>query len=195
MTSNNGWAFPDLNSIVEGSTFNAEANHTPELDEKDRRVIELENVLREKNEEIVSLTNQLTKLQAQKSEEAARLIELTKAVHDIIPVVKSEIIDLVTEMVSKISHKVLQREIVGNQALMMELIQAYVTELGQSELIQIEVNPTDYERMQQLPFDTKAKWSVNPKLEPGDVIVTSEVSGIRLVLNDIIHRMVSGHHE
>lgn len=195
MTSNNGWAFPDLNSLVEGATFNAEAERTPELDEKDRRVIELENSIREKNEEIVSLTKQLTQLQAQKSEEADRLIELTKAVHEIIPVVKSEIVDLVSEMVNKISHKVLQREIVGNQALMMDLIQAYIAELGQSELIQIEVNPIDYERMKQLPFDTKAKWSVNPKLEPGDVIVTSEVSGIRLVLNDLIHRMVSAHHE
>lgn len=195
MTSNNGWAFPDLNSIVEASCLNAEASRAPELDEKDRRLIELESILREKNEEIVSLTKQLAQLQALKSEEADRLIELTKAVHDIIPLVKSEIVDLVSDMVKKISHKVLQREMVSHETLMMELIQAYINELGQSELIQIEVNPTDYERMKQLPFDTKAKWNVNPKLEPGDVIVTSEVSGIRLVLDDLIHRMVSAHHE
>lgn len=195
MSSNNGWAFPDLNSLIEESNVSADANKTPELDEKDRRVIELENCLREKNEEIVSLTKQLTQLQATKAEEADRLIELTKAIHNIIPLVEAEIIDLVSEMVNKISHKVLQREIVGNQSLMMELIQAYVNELGKTELIQIEVNPTDYERMKQLPFDTKAKWSVNPKLDPGDVIVTSEVSGIRLVLNDLIHRMVSTQHE
>ena len=195
MDSNNGWAFPDLNSIIEGVTFDENQRAAPELDEKDKRLLELEACLIKKNEEIVRLTNQLTQLNEAKSEEADRLIELTKAIHELIPHIKNEIISLVSEMVSKISHKVIQREVVGNQQLMMDLIKAYVLELGKAELIQIEVSPTDYEKMKLLPFDTKAKWSVNPAFQPGDIVVTSEIAGIRLVLNDLINRMVSEHHE
>lgn len=195
MESNNGWAFPDLNSIIDDAKFDEDQHAAPELDEKDKRLLELEACLTIKNEEIIRLTNQLTQLKETKSEEADRLIALTKSIHDLIPHIKNEIIGLVSEMVSKISHKVIQREVVGNQQLMMDLIKAYVLELGKAELIQIEVSPSDYEKMKQLPFDTKAKWSVNPEFQPGDIVVTSEIAGIRLVLNDLINRMVSEHHE
>lgn len=195
METSNGWAFPDLNSIVDDANFNEKENRVPELDEKDKRLLELEACLTEKNQEIVRLTNELTQLNEAKSEEADRLIALTKSIHDIIPLIKTEIISLVSEMVGKISHKVIQREVVTNQQLMMDLIHAYMLELGKAELIQIEVSPSDYEKMKQLPFDTKAKWQVNAELQPGDILVTSEIAGIRFVLNDLIHRMVSEHHE
>lgn len=195
MESNNGWAFPDLNSIIDDASLDQNQCAAPELDERDKRLLELEACLTSKNQEIIRLTNQLTQLNEAKSEEADRLIALTTSIHNLIPQLKNEIISLVSEMVSKISHKVIQREVVGNQQLMMDLIKAYVLELGKSELIQIEVSPVDYEKMKQLPFDTKAKWSVNAHLQPGDIVVTSEIAGIRLVLNELINRMVSEHHE
>jgi flagellar biosynthesis/type III secretory pathway protein FliH len=195
METSNGWAFPDLNSIMDDANFSEKESRAPELDEKDKRLLELEACLTAKNQEIVQLTNELTKLNEAKSEEADRLIALTQSIHNIIPLIKTEIIHLVSDMVGKISHKVIQREVTTNQQLMMDLIHAYVLELGKAELIQIEVSPSDYEKMKQLPFDTKAKWQVNAELQPGDILVTSEIAGIRLVLNDLINRMVSEHHE
>jgi flagellar biosynthesis/type III secretory pathway protein FliH len=195
METSNGWAFPDLNSIIDDANLDEKQNIAPELDEKDKRLLELETCLTAKNQDIIRLTNELAALNQAKSEEADRLIALTQSIHDIIPRIQNEIVSLVSDMVAKISHKVIQREVTMNQQLMMDLIQAYVLELGKAELIQIEVSPSDYEKMKQLPFDTKAKWQVNAELQPGDMVVTSEIAGIRLVLNDLIHRMVSEHYE
>lgn len=189
MSLTNEWAFPSLEGGVDEKTFDRNIDKRNELDERDKRLIELENMLNSKNEELVHLRGELLKIESLKSEHENQLITITNAIHNIIPDIKAQIASLIVEMVNKISVKVLRHEIDSNHQIMTSLIQGYITELEKNELVKIEVGPDDYERLNQIQFDTKAKWSVNPDMKKGDVIVHSEVSAIRLVLNDMIDQI------
>lgn len=195
MSLDNGWTFPDLNSVIDEKSFDKGIRVKPEIDERDKRLFEMENVLNEKNAEIIKLNQTIHRLSEQKSDDAARLIALTEAIHGIIPEIQSELVTLISEMVNKVSHKVLQRALSNDDNLLPSLIKALISELGQSELIQIEVSEPDYQKFNHIQFDTKAKWRVNPNLQAGDVIVTSEIAGIRLVLNDVINRLTRELYE
>lgn len=195
MSLDNGWTFPDLNSVVDEKSFDKTINKSPEIDERDKRLFEMENLLNDKNAEIIKLNQIIHRISEQKSEEAARLVSLTEAIHGIIPDIQNELVTLISEMVNKVSHKVLQRTLSNDNELLPNLIKALMTELGQSELIQIEVSEADYQKFNHIQFDTKAKWRVNPHLQAGDVIVTSEIAGIRMVLNDVINRLTRELYE
>lgn len=195
MSLDNGWTFPDLNSVIDEKSFDRGIRIKPEIDERDKRLFEMENLLNEKNAEIIKLNQALHRLSQEKSDDSARLVALTQAIHAIIPDIQSELVTLISEMVNKISHKVLQRTLSNDDSLLPNLIKALISELGQSELIQIEVSDSDYQKFNRIQFDTKAKWRVNPHLQAGDVIVTSEIAGIRLVLNDVINRLTRELYE
>lgn len=195
MSMDNGWAFPDLDSVIDEATFDQSIAKAPVLDDRDRRLIELENVLGQKNEEIIRLTQVISQLKHEKSEDAARLIALTESIHEVIPVMKNQLVALVSEMVNKISYKVIKHELTNNSEIMPSLINAYIKELGESELIEIEVGSEDYEKLNHIQFDTKAKWRVNPSLSCGDMIVNSEISAIRVKLNEVVEKITSEHYE
>lgn len=190
-----GWTFPDLNEILEPNGFDKVMTKNATLDENDRRLLELEKLVEDKSNEILQLQQHIHEIKNIKIEEEQRLIQLTHAIHNMIPALNAEIMTLVSDMVKKISHKVIQREIADDHAIMKKLIEDFITELGKSELIQIEVSQSDYEKLGQLPFDTKGKWCVNNQLSAGDVIVKNEVAGIRLKVEEAIKRLLSDAHE
>ncbi len=190
-----GWTFPDLNEILEPTSFDKVVATHPDLDENDKHLLALEKLVQDKSDEIKALQQHIHEIKSLKSEEEQRLIQLTHAIHDMIPTLNAEITSLVSEMVKKIAHKVIQREIANDHVIMKKLIEDFIDELGKSELIQIEVSQTDYEKLGQLPFDTKGKWRVNNQLNTGDVIVTNEVAGIRLKIEEAIKRLLSDTHE
>lgn len=190
-----GWTFPDLNEIIEPTSFDQVVATHPDLDESDKRLLELEKLVQDKSNEIQALQQHLNEIKSLKSEEEQRLIQLTHAIHSMIPTLNAEITSLVSDMVKKIAHKVIQQEIANDHVIMKKLIEDFIEELGKSELIQIEVSQSDYEKLGQLPFDTKGKWRVNNQLNTGDVIVTNEIAGIRLKVEEAIKRLLSDTHE
>lgn len=189
--SNDGWAFPHLNSVIDEQTFDKNLEKSEQRDERDRKIIELENLLNQKNEEIIKLNQTIQFLEGEHSESEGRLIALTEKIHHLIPGIKMQLTQIVIEMVKKISKKVLKHELSSNHEVMTALIKIYMDEFEKNELIEIEVSEQDYAKLNHIQFDTKAKWSVNAELKAGDIIVNSQLSAIRLVVNDLIDNMTS----
>lgn len=191
MSYNNGWAFPSIDGVIDEQTFDKNIEKSEKRDERDKKMIELENELNQKNEEIIRLNNRVKLLENQHSESEHRLITLTEKIHQIVPEIKLQLTQLVIEMVKKVSKKVLKHELASNHEVMTALIKVYMDEFEKNELIEIEVSEEDYSKLNHIQFDTKAKWSVNTDLKSGDMIVNSQLSAIRLVINDVIENMTS----
>ena len=171
---NNGWAFPDINP-----------RHDALIDENEAPdVAVLMQELATLRKDYQALYNEYEQNKQISMAIFERLTQSSKYIED-------ELIDEIRNIINSICNKLIQRELLQDQQLLVDIIEHLKKSLDNNNgPISIYVCEKDYNTLKSVAHPLSDVVKVDKLLNVGDVILQSNVSEIRAVINENINNLL-----
>ena len=189
------WSFPDLDDMdaitVDDETLLAEHNHesSEQVESKhdepcnpmvcehailaEQAKAEIEAVKAEYQKKFTLINNLLTKLESPLS------------------VLDNELIELLHYIIKKSVKNIIYKEIKTDAKLVNRIIKEMIELVeAQNGVVNVFLSEADYKRLNNSEATPSVLFKINPKLAEGDVIVKSNMTEVRAVLNDRINQLL-----
>lgn len=169
----------------------AELNETPIIEEAPTPTIEEQQA-----EKIVELEQMINTLQAEKMQCNEVLNTLTKKMSSIANMIDEEMLELINEIIKKITYKMIGHEVKSDPGLLTTMIQEMKTLLNdQQGVINIFISANDHQLIHDAVHDANEVIKIDPALSSGDIIIKSKYTEVRGLLMDRIDQLMRVDHD
>lgn len=190
------WVFPDLDGPlppVDG--FHLLLNETNETPSKD---IPETSVISETEEEkrLKELGLEREKMVAEHENKMSVIVKIIEKIRNPLSIIDDEMTDIIIDMVKQISKKIILKEIELDKKVINDVIddlKSYIP--SHNQIISIAVSDGDYARLNVEQHHLKDFLTANSSLNVGDVIVKSNYTEVRAMVDDRINQILRTSHE
>lgn len=172
----------------------------PSFDEEPEEVLLLEE--EEQNEEAMQqeVINEeaisLSYVKKEYEEKISHLNELLAKLKNPISILDEEIIDLMQDIVKKVVKKIIHHEVSQDPHLIKEMIEELCGALDEKNgMVEVAISSDDYANMIDEEFKESLQLHQLDSLKSGDIIIKSNFTEIRALLNDRIEQLVRVQHD
>lgn len=188
----NEWTFPDV--CLETKT-NDEQNELY-LDTQNKKQIEQNKEITEANLAIIALKNELQETKIEYAKKMNLLNDIHNQLENALSILDNELIDLIQDIIKKSVKKIIYKEIKSDSKLLLKIISELKSSINaQNGLVNVSVSAVDYERLKDENSNPMMIVSENSLLKEGDIIIKSNFTEIRSILNDRIDKMLGLKNE
>lgn len=182
------WAFPDVDSISNDDDGNLSVIEN----EMDSEVLNQSESLESDNQEVSLISN--NEIETIKAELAAKIGILNTIIKKLkypMSIVDDELIEILLEIIKKVVTKLIHREINSDANLMNQMI-SELTSLIQTKdgMVTIYTSAQDYQRLNNDNVPPLNLICVDDALKEGDILIKSNTSEVRAMLNERIDNLL-----
>jgi flagellar biosynthesis/type III secretory pathway protein FliH len=195
-SDNDNWSFPDVDFddtvIDELATFSEEFHFITgdlELTESNEPKLSAEVLAHQ------SAENEIHELKSSYENKLKIVNNLIERIQHSVAVIDTEIINMIQDIINKVSKKIIHREIQTDSDLITKMIDELKAIVPvQNSMINVCLSPYDYQQLcddNQNPLLTMTQYE---SLAVGDIIIKTNTTEIRAILNDRIDQLLEVEH-
>lgn len=184
----NEWSFPDLDLLMKAQQLNGaiEEARKSQLEEELERRLHLEELARQEIENLK--IEYLIKIQL--------INNILKKVENPVSILDDEFIDIIQDLIKKAVKNIIHKEIKSNSKIMTKMIAELKSSIKSKDgMLSVSLSENDYKRLNEKENRPSMQITVNPVLQDGDVIIKSNSTEIRAILNDRIDALFKVKNE
>lgn len=191
------WTFPELQVIedyeeieldVDSDMRHGAMNIKPSPGPESNQIVEEEE--QEQNE--IELVKQ--ELEKTKSSSAEKILIMNKMIEELkypISIVEDQVIDVLIDIIKKISFKIIQKEITLDRSIIYNMINDLSSLIHENGgMISVSISKEDYMVLELENNTEENNIIVDNSLNKGDIIVKSNHSEIRAILDERIDSLI-----
>ena len=188
------WSFPDLHNDISGLSL-IEREFIKKEAVLQQKIDELMLFLNEKDHKIEEANNLILHYKEELKIQSHVLKSAVDEIHSIIPELGQYMLTFMDDLVKMITKKVIMKEVKADIGLLLNVINNFIKRFEENELIQINLSPNSFARLSTLELPANVKYRINPDLEDTDVIVSTDSSAFRMIVDDVLTHLMNGAYE
>ncbi len=193
------WSFPSVESVIDNNEQLVrikENTDDDEDDDDDNEKIKKE-INDEKLSEIILQKEELNQLKIDYRNKIALTENILKQLESSISLVDDELIEIIQDIIKKSIKKLIFKEIAADP----QLINKIITELkkliqAQDGLINVYLSEKDYQKIEATDNSNPSlMFNVDPSLAEGDIVIKTNSTEIRAVLDERIEQLMRNPYD
>ncbi|MEO8400368.1 MAG: FliH/SctL family protein [Gammaproteobacteria bacterium] len=185
----NEWSFPTVDVLKKNSyqiTLNTKDENVLTQDDLKNLQIEIQ-----KNKEILNAKAEIENLKIDVEKKMELINSLLKKFEYPLASIDKEIVELIEYIIKKSVKNIIYKEMKSDARLVNRVIKELSQLIhSQNGLITVYLSEIDYKKMSMEASDEKVVLKINPALTEGDMILKSNYTEIRAILDDRINQLL-----
>lgn len=193
------WSFPDVN--IPGET-NQEFNPIMEqLDkiinpEEEKKNSEEKKMFEAERLEIENLKKQYEMLKDEYEAKLQMVSQIVEKLKTPMVIIDDEIVVIMNDIIRQSIKKIIHKELNTDPQLILNIVNELKSYLqNQKQIMNIYLSENDFKKLDIEKNNLQEIISINNELSDGDIIIKSNATEIRAILNDMIDKLVRVEHD
>jgi hypothetical protein len=196
-----GWEFPEMNNLSEfgenDSSISSDSNEFEPMNHSESELRDNDPLSRPKNSPHLA-ENELA-LQKREDELKAKnqlLDHLLTKLHDPLLFVDDQLINIMQDLIKKLVIKIVHKEINTDPEVLLKMIDSMKKLIiDQHGIVNVYLSEDDFKLIKTNPDDKNQVIQVNNNLKNGDIIIKTNDTEIRAILNDQVDLLMGTLHD